>query len=348
MALLSLDLSVIVNTDKSNGIKVEGMTVLTSPSWQEVLQRIISTPLERKRLATALGINEMTLNRWTKTVSHPQRSHLVGLVQLIPPHFRTELIEALERSYPDAQNWLYEDPNGTIPSEFYAQVLADRAITFEVLRTWRLLDTLLKQALSQLDSNQFGMSLTLVQCMPPSQGGKIRSLRERMGRGTPPWLADLDHLALFLGVESLAGYVVQKQRPASIRDLREEELLPAYQAEFEISAAAHPIFLEGRIAGCLLASSTQVDYFTQQRIALLGAFSDIVSLILDKQDFYQPELIELKFMARSDIQRMYLSTFRQRVINTMLTASEHGHPILHTNAEEIVWRELEEILLTLD
>jgi len=264
---------------------------------------------------------------------------------MAPPHFRAELTEALERSYPDIHSWLQEEIAAIVLSEFYAQVLADRATTIESLRSWKLLDMVIKQALSHLDSNQLGMSLTLAQCMPPSQGGKICSLREHMGRGTPPWLADLEHLALFLGVESLAGYVVQKQRPTSIEDLREESLLPAYQTEFEISAAAYPIILEGRIAGCLLASSTQIAYFTQQRVELLGAYSEIISTILDKQDFYPPEMIELKPMASLEKQRQYLSTFRQRVINTMLAASERGHPISHAEAEEIAWRELEEILL---
>ncbi len=322
------------------------MTIPTSTSWQEVLQRIILTPSERKRLATGLGINEMTLHRWTKANSQPQRSHLIGLVQLAPPHYRAELTEALERSYPDIHYRLYEEVAERISSDFYAQVLVDRATTFESLRTWKLLDEVIRQALSQLDANQFGMSLTLVQCMSPSQGGKICSLRERMGRGTPPWIEDLEHLALFLGVESLAGYVVQKQRPASIKDLKEEALLPAYQTEFEVSAAAHPILLEGRIAGCLLASSTQIGYFTQQRLTLLGAFSDIIAMILDKKDFYLPDIIELKPMASLEKQRQYLSTFRPRVINTMLAYSEQGHPIHHSEAEEIVWRELEEILLS--
>ena len=207
------------------------MAVPTSPTWQEVLQRIIGTPSERKRLTTALGISEITLNRWAKANSRPQRSHLVSLVQTVPSNFRTELIEALERSYPDVHSWLHDETVEVIRSEFYTQVLADRATTFESLRAWKLLDLVIKQALSQLDTYQLGMSLTLVQCMPPSQGGKIASLRERLGRGTPPWQADLEHLALFLGAGSLAGYVVQKQRPASIKDLREETLLPAYLSD---------------------------------------------------------------------------------------------------------------------
>lgn len=319
----------------------------TSPSWQEVLQQIIGTPAERKRLATTLGINEMTLNRWTKDNANPQRSHLVGLVQMVPPQFRTEMLEAIQRSYPDIHTWLREGVPETIPSDFYSQLLADRATIFESLRTWKLLDMVILQALSQLDPNQLGMSLTLAQCMPPSRGGKICSLRERVGKGTPPWSADLEHRMLFLGIESLAGYVVQKQRPASVEDLREEKLLPAYQEiDFEISAAAHPILLEGYIAGCLLASSTQVAYFTQPRLALLGAFADIVSFILDKQDFYSPDLIDLKIMAGVEKQRQYFSTLRQRVAHAMMNASQQGHPITNTGAEESVWHDLEEILLS--
>jgi len=135
------------------------MAVPTSPTWQEVLQRIIGTPSERRRLATALGINESTLNRWTRANSHPQRSQLISLVQMAPPHFRAELTEALERSYPDIHSWLQEEIAAIVLSEFYAQVLADRATTIESLRSWKLLDMVIKQALSHLDSNQLGMSL---------------------------------------------------------------------------------------------------------------------------------------------------------------------------------------------
>lgn len=48
--------------------------------------------------------------------------------------------------------------------------------------------------------------------MPVSSEGKVRSLRESMGVGTPPWPGDLEHQAMFLGAESLAGYVVTNCR----------------------------------------------------------------------------------------------------------------------------------------
>lgn len=321
-------------------------TASTSPSWQAVLHRIIRSPAERQRLATALGITTMTLTRWANESSKPQRHHLIHLVQMMPSQERIELLDALKLEYPDIDTWLHEDTNEQIPSDFFSQVLNARATVTEALRFWHISDMVLKQALARLDPNSLGMAITLVQCMPPSPDGKIRSLRERMGRGTAPWVSDLEHLSIFLGMESLAGYVVQYRRPASIEDLGKEQLLPAYQTQFELSAAAHPIWLEGRLAGCLLASSTQVNYFSQQRLALLNTFSDIISLAFEEEEFYSPNLIELRIMPGPDKQRPYLATFRQRVTQTLVNSALTKH-LNNLEAEQIVWQELEEVLLAL-
>jgi len=309
----------------------------SSPSWQDVLRRIIQTPAERQRLATALGVSTMTLIRWANGTSRPQRSHLIRLVQAVQPQYRAELLEALEPEFPDIRSGLYEETPEQIPPDFFAQVLNARATITESLRFWHITDMVLKQALTQLDPNRLGMSITLVQCMPPSQEEKIRSLRERLGKGALPWTADLEHLSIFLGIETLAGYVVQHQRPASIEDLSQDHLLPAYQSEFEVSAAANPIWLDGRIAGCLLASSTQVSYFSQQRLALLSTFSDIISLAFDKDDFYRPECIELSVMPSPEKQRPYLAKFRQRVTQVLVDAAQNKHHLTNAQAEQRVW-----------
>jgi hypothetical protein len=149
----------------------------------------------------------MTLSRWASGESKPQRSHLIHLVQVAHPNQRQELLDALEDLYPDIQNWVNEVPSQQISPEFFAHVLNIRTTTTENLRFWRISDEVLKQALLQLDPNHLGMAVMLIQCMPPSPiDGKIRSLRERTGKGTPPWTADLEHDVLFLGLESLSGY----------------------------------------------------------------------------------------------------------------------------------------------
>lgn len=316
-------------------------------AWRGVLQRIIAVPAERRRLATAMSTSSVTLSRWTNDNGKPAKSQLIRLLQSVQLQHRAELLEALKQDYDDAHTWLQGETVGQIPGAFFSQVLSTRAAVIDSLRFWQLSELVLKQALAQLDVNGLGMSITLAQCMPPSQEGKICSLRERVGKGTPPWAADLEHLAIFLGMESLAGYVVQTRHPASIEDLSKDNLLPAYQTEHEVSAAAHPIWLEGRIAGCLLASSTQFGYFTQPRMSLLSTFSDIISLAFNKEDFYDPELIGLHIMPKAPKQRPYLSSFRQKVTQTIVQATRNNQRIDNFEAERIVWQELEAFLLSL-
>src|SRR5712691_8998080 len=94
-----------------------------TPSWQSVLQDIIKAPAERQRLATALGVTTMTLTRWANENSRPQRPHLIRLVQMVQPHHREELIQALQASYHDFRSWLHDETPEQIPADFFSQVL---------------------------------------------------------------------------------------------------------------------------------------------------------------------------------------------------------------------------------
>lgn len=320
----------------------------TPPQWSVVLQSIIKSSSERQRLATTLGVTNMTLTRWASGESNPQRPHLMRLIQVLQPHHRQELLDALEELYPDIQTWLKDDSVEHISSDFFAQVLNVRTTTTESLRFWRISDMVLKQALAQLDPNRLGLAVKLIQCMPPSPiDGKIHSLRERAGKGTSPWTADLEHDVHFLGLESMSGYAVEVRHILNSNNLSENGPFPAYKAEFEVSAAAHPIRLEGRIAGCLLASSTQIGYFSQQRMALLATFSDLISLALDNDDFYPPQLIELRVLPPPEKQHTILNTFRQRVTRKFQDASHYKQTINNVDAEQQVWQEMEAELLAL-
>src|SRR5260370_35543089 len=194
----------------------------SSSSWKSILQRIIKISMERQRLSEALGVTTMTLNRWVHGDSQPQRSHLLRLLAVVHTQHRVELPEALEESYPDIQSWLKEDLPAQVPSTFFARVLRMRSTIIESLRFWHISDMVLTQALLQLDPHQQGMALTVAQCMPPSDGAKIRSLHERAVSGTYPWTEDLYHLAIFLGMEPLAAYVVGTRQVATIAPLRQQ------------------------------------------------------------------------------------------------------------------------------
>ena len=315
------------------------------PDWSVVLQGILKSPGERQRLSSILGVTTMTLSRWASGESRPQRPHLIHLMQVLPTQQRQELMDAFEKLYPDIQSWLSEENSEQIPSSFFAQVLNLRTTTTESLRFWRISELVLKQALSQLDPNTMGMAIKLIQCMPPSKDGKIRSLRERAGKGTLPWTADLEHDVLFLGLESMSGYATEVRHIVSDSDLRTNKSFPAYQDENELSAAAHPIRFEGRIAGCLLASSTQVDYFTPPRLNLLATFSDLIALAFDKSDFYAPQQVELRMMPKPHVQRPILATFRQRVTEKFQEAMYQRQQLSNAEIELQAWQDLETTLL---
>ena len=318
------------------------------PVWSNILQGIIKSPTERQRLSTALGVTTMTLSRWANGESKPQRPHLIHLVQVVHPNQRQELLDAIEILYPDIQSWLTEDSTEQIPSDFFSQVLSIRTTTTESLRFWRISEMVLKQALFQLDPNRLGLAVKLIQCMPPSSDEhKVRSLRERAGKGTPPWTADLEHDVLFLGLESLSGYAVEVRHIVNDENLRQRKTFPAVQDEFEISAAAAPVRFEGRIAGCLLASSTQEKYFSQQRLNLLATFSDLISLAFDKNDFIHTKDIELRVMPKPEVQRPILANFRQRVTAKFQEAMFQRQQMNNAQIEQLAWQDLEAELLLL-
>lgn len=318
-------------------------------SWPNILQGIIKSQSERQRIATALGITTTTLSRWANAEYKPQRSHLIRLIQVVQPLHRQELVDALEEEYPDITTWL-RDSGATadfIAAEFFAQVLNNRTTTTESLLFWRISDMVLKQALEQLDPGRLGMAVKLLQCMPPSSDGKIRSLRERVGRGTAPWTADLEHDVLFLGLETMSGYAAEVRHVVNDDDLRRSNTFPAYQAEFEISAAAHPVCLEGHIAGCLLASSTQIGYFSQQRLALLATFSNLIALAFNKHDFYLPELVELRVMPPPEVQQPIIATFRDRARKKFQEMTPTQPRPGNQEVEQLAWQEIESELLRL-
>jgi hypothetical protein len=321
------------------------------PPWSSVLQDMIKSSAERQRLSTALGVTAMTLSRWSNGESKPQRPHLMQLVRVVHPNYRQALLDTLQGEYPDIHTWLTEDTSEQIPPEFFAQVLNIRTTTTESLRFWRITDAVLKQALALLDPNRLGMAVRLLQCMPPYPDratGKVRSLREIAGKGTSPWTADLEHDVVFLGLESMSGYAVESRHVMNDDNLYQSKTFPAVQDQFEVSAAAHPVRFEGHIAGCLLASSVQTKYFSQQRQALLATFSDVIALAFDKEDFYAPYEIGLRFMPKPDIQRPYIATFRQRVTMRLQEAMEQGRQVSNAQIEREVWHELETELLDLD
>jgi len=324
---------------------------LQEPStWRELLGKVIQDPQERQRIAIELGINPATLIRWTHNESNPRPQNLHQLLNAIPNQYRALFLELVEEEFKDfsdvRKDYLVTSESLSIPSEFYTRVFHTYGTLPKALRFSSLCDLILQQALEQLDPQRLGMAIIVVRLLPPSRGNKIRSLRESIGRGTLPWESNLEQYAILLGAESLAGYAVMFYHLIVNQNLREEQSrFPGYRGLGEESAAACPIILKGNIAGSLLVSSTQPNYFLPSRLTLIERYTELIALAFEPEEFYEPERIELGIVPPQYVQQPYLSRFQQRFLEIMTQAAGNQHPISTNQAEQMVWQQLEEELL---
>jgi hypothetical protein len=318
-------------------------------TWRALLGMIIRDPQEEQRLANELGIKQITLTRWVTNDSKPRLHNLHKLVKALPEH-RASLLALLADEFEEFSS--AAETNGEtgkeIPSTFYARVFQANAELTPSLRSWLIRDIILQQALEQLDPERQGMAVIVVQCMPPTKEHFVRSLREVMGRGISPWSRDLEQQAILLGAESMAGYVVTTGHSITIQNLNEDQgLFPAHRAQWEESSTAHPILRGNLVAGCLLVSSAQPNYFTQERLTLIQNYADLLVLGFAPEEFYELERIKLGVMPQYDIQRVYLATFQERVYHVMLEAARKNKPINSVQAEQMAWQQLEGELIQL-
>lgn len=312
-------------------------------SWRDLLKDIISDTSLRERLANEMGIRAITLARWSTGESKPRPQNLLQLLHVFPQAQRKRFAELLREEYHELLDGVFAEPPDEIEYQFIRHIFEARATTPEHLLFWTLCYKVIRHALGRLDPERLGMAIRIMQCMPPSHAGKIRSLRQRIGQGTSPWPQDLDQRIMFLGAESLAGYVVAQGRPQAIDDLRvDSSFLPTSRREHEVSVMAHPLMYANRVAGCLLLFSTQARYFySQARSALVRDYAQLITLAFHPGQFYPLEYIELQMMPSLDVQQAALATFQRRVNALMREAYSTSRSLMREQAEEIIWQQIE-------
>ena len=111
---------------------------------------------------------------------------------------------------------------------------------------------------------------------------------------------------------------------------------------------AFPILHTKRIAGCLLAASTQPDYFSSPaRRDLLQNYTALLALAFSPENFYEQKRIALQVMPTLQVQQPYLSTLHQRILATLKTAFNVNHFLSYSEAQQFVWGQIAEELAQL-
>lgn len=313
-------------------------------TWRELLGRLIKDPQEKQNIACRLGVSPLTLTRWVSGESNPRQQNLRQLLQALPDQ-RKRLLDLLsvefDPIYIGSVDNTLEFPRD-IPSALYSRVLSAHANLPRALRFKSVCDMVLQQAVAQFDPSGQGIEITIVQCMPPSVGDRVRSLREGIGRGTLPWLRELEQRTLFMGSETLAGYVTSAGQPLAMqRSETPDTLFPACWIEHEESAMACPIMWADRVAGCLLVSSTQPDFFLSLNCkTLVQRYAELLAILCEHDDFYPLRHVELARLPSFEEQWPYIASLRDRVSAIMQRSQLNV-----IEAEKLAWQQIEEVLL---
>ncbi len=318
-----------------------------SGTWQEYLGTLIANPQEKQRLEKEVRIQPVTFQRWISGKSRPREGNIRQLLQAIPEEHYTSFHQLVIQEFPALVEETHSQEQNlfTFPMEFYARVLSAHANTPPALFRQALFDLILQQAIQQFDPDRRGMSLSLVCCVPPLIGGKVRSLRQVSNIGTPPWKRDDVLKTLFLGSESLAGAAVTRYRRQVVNSKDEAPFTPIHWTEYEESAGAFPIARQARIAGCLIASSAHPFYFTDERQDLLECCASLLALAFEREDFFDPDEIALGPMPLYSEQEPFFRDFSKRVSQQFSEAQATQKRMTLYEARQKVWQDIEEEML---
>ncbi len=324
-------------------------------TWQTHLGNLITNRSIKRWLADKIGVQPITLKRWTQHENQPRIKHMRRLVDTLRNAQMPEaaaLLRSLTRDIPalaseqDSRN----EPQipALPPAEFYASALNTYATSSETLSWHTFTNLLLQQLLGLLDPYRHGMMLTIAICAPPPGGQPVRSLREVIGCGTPPWPANLNDEMLFLGSESLAGAAMM-HHDIAVRGSREEvhSRNPIRWEKYEQSAAAVPIMRFARTCGCLIASSARPYTFQEERSSLLKHYAPLFALAFEREAFFDFSDIALQIMPDYETQKAAFRGFSVRVTHLLEEAAARKEPLLLKDAEQRLLQIIEEELLEL-
>lgn len=315
-------------------------------TWRELLAASLKNPREQRRIARITKADNETLLAWSRNTQSPDVGQLHALLKAMPQHqmlLRILIVEEFE----DFDEERDDAPTQASLMAFSSHLLELSATVPEQSRFWSICTAVLSEALQQLDPDQLGISISIVQCMP-SQAGIVSCLRESITLGSTPWFEQIQVRTRFLGAESLAGAAVSSGLIQVITNSNQEQQLAINLPEHTVSAVALPITYGKRVAGCFLMASTQAGYFSSTaRQELIENYRAMLTLAFSPDNFYEPAQIMLQTMPAFQEQQPYLSAFQQRIAATLKTAFSTNRIISYLEAQQHVCSQIAEELAQL-
>jgi hypothetical protein len=315
-------------------------------AFRQLLKELLQDAATKKLVEQRTDISPRTLVRWASgETEEPERKRLVSLLHALP-QYHEALFAAITKAIPDFEGSLIDPAKSLVeelPLDFWIRLLETNAYTPANLHFMSVVQLIFLQLQSTIDPERLGIQLMLVQCSPPrSSDLPVRSLRKIFKMTTYQSLLANPGDTFFLGAESLSGYCVSWCQASIVQNVQEERHLPVRRYLNQDSAAAYPIQRGGSVAGCLLISCKESDFFSPQMQYLLQVYAYLLGLAFETVQFYPPERIHLRPMPAEQIQYNAIAGFQDRVMRLI----QQDPSRTRVQAEREAWQQIEEDLLS--
>ncbi len=290
---------------------------------------------EIARVAKELSVAENTVYRWMNDTSKPRVPHLKKL-PVVLPECRTQLITVINQTFGQIISPLPPQIR-EVRKEIYQRVM--EVVTTSghdaESRFWQISEIIFNDALDQLGAGRHGLAITYAKLMPSHEDG-IHSLREVKMHGHAPWPDTID-CKTFLGSTSLAGSAAVLLRARSWNDT-DNGRAPVEIDEHERSAYAVPVLHGNRLAGVLVVSSGQSDFFKNTTACqLVTEYALLMGVALSAQEFYSSDKLDLRPMPPLSWQRKEIAhTYLSRIM-----AYAHKHATSRGDMEYWIQQQME-------
>jgi hypothetical protein len=244
--------------------------------WRAFLAKLVKDPKEKLRVATALGVERFTIERWVTGAVTPRLYHLKNVPGLFPEH-QTALKELIEEEFPDL--WAQAPISSHIPALYYERVLQALASNERQLAAWTIFHLSMLQLQSQVKHIR---EIYIFKLTPPQNQCIYTCYQLTAMRGRWPNVLPLQ----FSGTETLAGQAIQQNE----KRLSSKEI-------------AVPFKRENGLGGCVHIRSSQP--LAEHEAQLVEKYANLFALALKDDEFYPQERVQLLSLPPLDQQLLF-------------------------------------------
>src|SRR5689334_10234198 len=131
-----------------------------SQTWRTLLGTLIKDPLRRQQIASELGVNTLTLTRWSENKSNPRLESLRRLLNIFAEQ-RALLLPLIKQEFPQFSSGILDEDASLkeISSSFYNQVLEMASFLPAEQMLWTTCNVIFQQALREFDPRHDNVAL---------------------------------------------------------------------------------------------------------------------------------------------------------------------------------------------